>query len=1061
MTLCPACGFDFDPMTHRGVCPRCSLAHALSGSHVGALGGDYELLNEVGRGAMGIVWLARQRSLDRLVALKVIALGTRPVDWLEARLLREARASAQLSHPHIVAVHEVGRNESGAFLAMEYCDGGNLRDHLRQQPLSPRDAAELVGHLADAVAHAHAAGVLHRDLKPSNILLNSEGAAKISDFGLATAASGGGGELTVTGEVAGSPSYLAPESLRANVAPAPALDVYGLGTILYEGVTGRPPFVGDSAASVLSQVSSVEPVAPRVLNRTVPADLETIILKCLEKNPSARYASAADVRDDLGRFLEGHPIHARPISPIGRAVRWAKRSPALAVTTLLAAGLLIAVASVSTLAAFRLQHEKLATAEQRDRAEREKLRALSAEAAAREQLRAALLAQSKATRFSARAGQRFSALEAVKQAAAIRPAADARSEAVAALALPDWSPAIQAQAAPEKTAPHTLTPLPNFNGFIDESETGVFTFRKFPGGEVLWTWPGAGSASAGTTVVSRDGRFVAARLQNDEIHVLDAATGAHLFALAHRPFAFKPSRIWGYGTDLAFSSDGTLFAATRPEGGLTFHHLPDGAQIADWATPEWIVSVAFSHRGSLIAAGGSRERGTHVFAVLEAATGRVVKRESSGARVNFVEWSDDDRWLAVGSRPLQIRAAADLALRNVLPENNALHARFLPDGGRILTSEQVGQTRIWDIDSGRLILSKGDAGRPGVWFDSAPIRQWRYFSSGLVNLETFHDAQVMRIVRPIFAGFNLPSITDPVDVSPDGRWIVLGGWGGPVFLDRVTEKWLRPPPEGPTDSASTARFDVTGKVLWVGHARGALRRHDVSMDGNGQLSLSPGEVVDGHDNFLPAAFCPSTGALALSNFVGGRYQIFDPRTRTVLSEWAMPHASFATFSPDGKYLLATADPGIGSHSELREVTTGKLVRAIAEHGSQSGAWSPDGRWALAADGPGHAYIWKTADWTPGPVLPVDLQGNGCRATYSPDSRILAVNDNDGIVLVRSDTAEELVALNPPERIRFTPSLKYTPDGKTLIAARLDGSVCLWSIDAVREELGKLGLDWKD
>ncbi|MDI1250510.1 MAG: protein kinase [Lacunisphaera sp.] len=1050
MNTCPTCSLAYDPAATGGPCPRCSLAGALAAA-ANAGPADYEFLSELGRGGMGVVSLVRQRSLDRLVALKVIAAtgdATAP-----ARLLKEARAAAAIAHPHVVAVHEVGQGESGAFIAMEYCEGGDLRTRLQSGPLAPRAAAELVRKLADAIARAHAAGVLHRDLKPSNVLLTAAGEPKLSDFGLSGSIAGAASEHTRTGTLAGTPSYLAPE-LLAGGAATPAVDIYGLGAILYECVTGRPPFTGDSPAAVLAQIGTVEPVPPRRLSPAVPADLDTIILKCLEKDPAARYAGAAALEEDLGNFLAGRPIHARPPSPAGRLWRWARRNPALAGSSAAALLLLVVLAIGSSLAAWRLDRE-------RDRALVGEHRAWSAETATRTQLRAALLAQAHATRLTGREGQRFNALAALGEAAAIRPAADARSEAVAALTLPDWSARVETSGLWTENSPHTATtPLPGFGAFIHETDTGVFSRRTFAAGKIAWTWPGVGSPRAGATVVSPDGRWVAARLQNDEIHVLDAVTGAPSFKLTGRPFAFKASRIWGYGTDLAFSADGSLFAATRPEGGVTIHRLPDGQQTTEWITPEWITSLAFARSGTRLAIGGSKERGTNVLAVIDAATGQALAKEASTARVDFVEWSADDRWLAVGTKPLQVRAARDLTLRATLPEYSALHARFLPDGRRLLISEQIGQTRLWDIDRARLLLTKADSGRPGVWFDDTPLRQWRYFSGGPVVVQIFHETEIFRASWPPLREYTLPSIADPLDVSPDGRWAVLGGWQGPSLLNVSTGQWHRPAPEGAEGSLSTARFDPTGAALWTGQSKGPLRRHPFSVD-SGTPVVGSGEIIPGHDGFLPTALHPGTGRLALADYHGGRYRLLDTRTRAVVAEWPMPRACYATFSPDGRLLLTSPETSPDAQGEIREVSSGRLVKVLSETAGQAGAWSPDGQTVLASDGLTSAKLWRSIDWAPGPVLPAEAQGAARRAAYSPDGRLLAINENNFIWLLRADTGGEIARLEAPEQNRFSPSLRFTPDGGTLIVPRLDGSVHLWSLAAIRTELGKLGLDWQD
>jgi serine/threonine-protein kinase len=306
----------------------------------------YEVEVVLGRGGMGVVFKARHLTLDRLVALKMLLAGAYAAAEELARFRREATAVAALRHPNIVAVHDAGEVAGRPYFTMEYVEGGTLASALGRKPQSARRAAELVAILATAVQFAHQSGFIHRDLKPANILLTPDGHPKITDFGLVRLTSGGP-ELTRTGCGVGTPAYMAPEQATGNSSViGPGVDIYALGVILYQMLTGRPPFEGQSAVEILRKVAGEEVVPPSRVEASVPRDLETICLKCLEKNPARRYASAQGLADDLHRFLDGKPILARPVGVIERAVKWARRRPAVAllVGTLLV--MLVAAAGI-------------------------------------------------------------------------------------------------------------------------------------------------------------------------------------------------------------------------------------------------------------------------------------------------------------------------------------------------------------------------------------------------------------------------------------------------------------------------------------------------------------------------------------------------------------------------------------------------------------------------------------------------------------------------------------------------------------------------------------------
>jgi WD40 repeat protein len=363
---CPQCGASLSPDTPGEPCTRCALASALAtatdvdgltelnladipapGDRV-AYFGDYELLNQIGKGGMGIVYRARQRSLKRIVALKMLVGGRYATDEYKARFRQEAEAVAQLHHPNIVPLFEVGEHDGQPYLTMEFvadADGGpapTLAALVKDRPLEPEIAAKYVLTVAEAVHAAHQQGIIHRDLKPSNILVGADGRPRVADFGLAKQI-GVDGSLTLSGQVLGTPGYWPPEQASDRTADVgPASDVYALGAVLYHLLTGRPPFQAATLADTLQQVLQQEPVPPKSLNQAVPRDLETICLKCLAKEPLRRYSSALALAQDLNRWLAGEPVLARPVSPPQQAWLWARRNPAIA---LLAAVLALSLAA--------------------------------------------------------------------------------------------------------------------------------------------------------------------------------------------------------------------------------------------------------------------------------------------------------------------------------------------------------------------------------------------------------------------------------------------------------------------------------------------------------------------------------------------------------------------------------------------------------------------------------------------------------------------------------------------------------------------------------------------
>jgi tRNA A-37 threonylcarbamoyl transferase component Bud32 len=354
-SLCPKCEKPLAIDAPQGLCPECLLKAAISGPSQSVSGcesaatglfdpspesaippdlgkrlkyfGDYELLEEIARGGMGVVWKARQSNLNRDVALKMIRAGALASPDEVARFLREAEAAANLQHPNIVAIHEVGEHDGQHYFSMDLVDGRDLAALIAEGPLAPQRAARYVKTIAEAIHFAHQRGTLHRDLKPQNVLVDAADQPRITDFGLAKIMKDDS-QLTQSGVIMGSPSYMPPEQAASRHGEiSPASDVYSLGAMLYELLTCRPPFCGVTAMATLREVMESEAIPPRRLKADIPPDLETICLKCLEKLPNSRYPTARALAEELDRFLRGEPIQARPAGAVRKIVNWVRRHP--------------------------------------------------------------------------------------------------------------------------------------------------------------------------------------------------------------------------------------------------------------------------------------------------------------------------------------------------------------------------------------------------------------------------------------------------------------------------------------------------------------------------------------------------------------------------------------------------------------------------------------------------------------------------------------------------------------------------------------------------------------
>jgi len=744
---CSRCGATLTGFATEGFCSACMLEAGLgsadhsAGPEVVAARqtfGDFELLEEIARGGMGVVFKARQINLNRLVALKMILRGEFATPAELTRFRAEAETSAQLQHPNIVAIHEVGERAGQPFFCMDLVEGRNLAEVVANTPLAPLRAANYLKTVAAAVHYAHTRGVLHRDLKPSNVLIDADDQPRVTDFGLAKKLEGGA-SLTHTGQVLGSPNFMPPEQAAGKSADtSPSSDVYSLGAMLYHMLTGRPPFVAENLAATLRLVAESEPVAPRSLAPGVPPDLEAICLKCLEKEPRRRYATARELADELGRFLRDEPVRARHAGRMEKFWRWSRRHPALAYVSAVAVLLLFAVAIISTVAAARFQ-----------RANQE----------GQEKLREAYLAQAHASRVSGLSGGRVGSLEAIRKAAEIRPSVEVRSAAISSLALLDLIPAGELSFTNGLVFPSLD---PTLRKFARIDPNGEITVRTLNEETVLQTIPG------------RNGKNIASRFSPNGLFLaITSEQGTQSWTRIHdlernitRFEAARPKIEWAAFLDsLVFSPDSRFLAwqDQQPDGRYAISIL----NVAQDTLAGTIVrrrrpqAMAFdhSHQRLAVASGGSAR-----VEILEVPSGRVSAslEMTMSSGLWSLAWGPEDESLVCVGQDGRVYLW-DLMNTNrpptlICPQADAMDARFNSGRNLLLTISGDVTHRFWNPQTSQELLRRHAAPLDGLtraWFspddrrvalcdhdrylvfDLAGAREWRAFRASSAQLRNY------------------------------------------------------------------------------------------------------------------------------------------------------------------------------------------------------------------------------------------------------------------------------------------------------------------------------------
>jgi WD40 repeat protein len=1035
----PAAGAEAgQPMLPRPLSPAASRVPCVRG---------YEVLGKLGQGGMGAVYKAHHLRLNRVVALKVVgeAPNARPEDLVRFR--QEAELIARLHHPNVVQIYEVGEYPGGSYLALEYVDGPALDRQVNGTPQPPRQAAQLVETLARAVHYAHGQGIVHRDLKPANVLLTSAGAPKITDFGLARLVELESG-LTTDGAIMGTPNYMAPEQADARLKDVgPHTDTYALGAILYECLTGRPPFRGATVLDTLDQVRQQDPVPPHRLlgskRRACPADLETICLKCLEKEPQRRYASAGALADDLGRYLAGEPIAARPVGPAGRAWRWARRNPGWAAMLATVAGLLLLIAIGSSLMSLWLGQ-----ALQQSRDEKRK---------ADENLWVALLEQARAKSRSRERGQRFEGLAAIRQALRLQKPpghslAELRNEAIACLVLPDVEPA-GAWWEGWPTGTDWVAFDPTFERYARADKDGTVLVRRVADDAKLLKCEGWGRLVFGGLSFSPDGRFLqhrcfpASRLK---VYRLDGRTAEVVCEAVSVP----------EGLTVAFSPDGRSLAAGQADGSVVIYDLPvagKAKEVQRLRTGLGLYVLAFRPGQAHLAVAGGNV--VHIF---DLEKGKGLFRDLSHparTHVDCIAWHPDGRTLATTCSDRRIRLWDVVAGKMSLPplaghHSGGMVAAFSPTGDCLLSNDWSRTLRLWDLRTGRQLLQTQSTADV-LSRDGDLLAADR--SESRVRLLRVVTRRPLRALAP--PGESGERRVLDARVSPDGRLLLVTRSDALALLDWASGAELD---SIPLHLTYVVGFDSQEGLLTSG--RNGLLRWPLRPEPEaGRLHVGPPQSLSGAPITGAPRCSPDGQVVAFPAFGRGAVVLHRPenrRTQLGPREDVRQDVRHCAVSPDRRWVATGNHTSLeGKGATVWDVGRAKAVKDFPVDGLCDVSFSPDRKckWLLTTGG--RFRLWKVGTWEEGPSLAQpDVGGDGF--AFSPDGRTLALFGGFSQVwLVDVDSGAEIARLTVPEQTRVAPRC-FSSDGAQLVAIGVESNLLyIWDLRALRAELKKLDLDW--